>query len=174
SGSVAIDSTAVYTPSRVNLGDGQVHTASEYVTAVSGLGTGDKSLQLGFLAPGSTGFNMGFSFISARLLRNKTGQFQSRHGGAAPSTNNTKPTGTINTGDWLDLIFTAQETASGSFKGTFALVDYGPGGVGPGTTVLAPVSWTVTGLTGLGTASAVSPGFRTATPATLTGHLRLH
>jgi hypothetical protein len=172
SGSVAIDTTAAYTPSKVNLADGQVHTMSAYVTAVSGLGTGDKSLQLGFLAAGSTNFNAGFSFISARILGNDTVEFQSANGGTAVSTNNTRPTGTIKTGDWLDLIFTAQETASGSFKGTFALVDYGPGGVGAGTTVLAPVSWTVSGLTGMGTASAVAPGFRTATPATFTGHVR--
>jgi hypothetical protein len=172
SGSVAIDTTALYTPSKVNLADGQVHTLSEYVTAVSGLGAGDKSLQLGFLAPTSTNFNGGFSFISARILGNGTVEFQSANGGTAVSTNNTRPTGTVNPGDWLDLIFTAQETASGSFKGTFTLVDYGPAGVGPGTTVLAPVSWTVTGLTGLGTASSVSPGFRTATPATFTGHVR--
>jgi hypothetical protein len=38
--------------------------------------------------------------------------------------------------------------------------------------VLAPVSWTISGLTNLGTASAVSPGFRTATPASFTGHVR--
>jgi hypothetical protein len=172
SGSVAIDSTAIYTPSKVNLGDGKVHTMSEYVSAVSGLGTGDKSLQLGFLAPTSVGFNGGNNFISARILGNNTVEFQSANGGAAASTNNTKPTGTINPGDWLDLIFTAQETASGSFKGTFSLVDYGPTGVGAGTVVIAPVSWTVTGLTGLGTAAAVSPGFRTATAATFTGHVK--
>jgi hypothetical protein len=172
SGSVAIDSTAVYTPSKVNLSDGKVHTTYAYVTAVSGLGTGDKPLQIGFLAPTSTNFNANFSFISARILGNNTVEFQSANGGAAVSIDNTRPTGTIKTGDWLVLIFTTQETASGSFKGTFALVDYGPGGVGAGTTVLAPVSYTVTGLTGLGTASAVSAGFRTATPATFTGHVR--
>jgi uncharacterized repeat protein (TIGR01451 family) len=173
SGGVAIDSTAVYTPSRVNLGDGQVHTLSAYVTAVSGLGTGDKSLQLGYLLPTSTGFNAGFSFISARILGNDTVEFQYDNG-TSPATSilNTHPTGTITTGDWLDLIFTAQETASGSFKGTFALVDYGQSGVGPGTTVLAPVAWTISGLTTLGTASAVAPGFRTATSASFTGHVR--
>jgi hypothetical protein len=172
SGSVAIDTTAVYTPSKVNLADGQVHTISEYVTAVAGLGTGDKPLQIGYLAPGSTGFNMGFSFISARILGNNSVEFQSANGGAATSIDNTRPTGTIRTGDWLDLIFTTQETASGSFKGTFTLVDYGPTGIGAGATVLGPVSYTVTGLTGMGTASAVSPGFRTATPASFTGHVR--
>src|SRR5262249_55855324 len=76
------------------------------------------------------------------------------------------------TGDWLKLIFTTQETASGSFKGTFSLIDYGPTGTGTGTTVLAPVSYSVSGLTGMGTASAVSPGFRTALPASFTGHVR--
>ncbi len=172
SGSVAIDTTAVYTPSKVNLSDGLVHTLSEYVSAVTGLGTGDKSLQLGYLSPTSTGFNTGFSFISARILGNDTVEFQSANGAGAVSTNNTAPTGTISAGDWLDLIFTAQETASGSFKGTFSLVDYGPTGIGPGTTVLAPVSYSVTGLTGLGTASAVSPGWRTATSAAFTGHVR--
>src|SRR5262249_10133979 len=76
SGAVAIDSTATYTPSKVNLADGQVHTLSEYVTAVAGLGTGDKPLQLGFLAPTSVGFNAGNSFISARILGNNTVEFQ--------------------------------------------------------------------------------------------------
>jgi hypothetical protein len=172
SGGVAIDSTAIYTPSKVNLGDGQVHTLSEYVTAVAGLGTGDKSLQLGYLSALSAGFNAGFSFISARILGNDTVEFQYDNGTSpATSIDNTKPTGTIKTGDWLDLILSTQETASGSFKGTFALVDYGPGGVGAGTTVLAPVSWTVLGLTTLGTASAVAAGFRTATAATFTGHV---
>ena len=172
SGGVAIDSTAIYTPSKVNLSDGQVHTLSEYVTAVSGLGTGDKPLQIGYLSPTSTGFNAGFSFISARILGNNTVEFQYDNGGTATSIDNTKPTGTIKTGDWLDLIFTTQETASGSFKGTFSLVDYGPTGVGAGTTVLAPVSYTISGLTNLGTASAVSPGFRTATSSGFTGHVR--
>ncbi|HKI18241.1 MAG TPA: hypothetical protein VKA15_10185, partial [Isosphaeraceae bacterium] len=94
------------------------------------------------------------------------------NGGTATSLDNTKPTGTIKTGDWLQLVFTTQETASGSFKGTFSLIDYGPTGVGTATTVLAPVSYTISGLTNLGTASAVSPGFRTATPASFTGHVR--
>jgi hypothetical protein len=170
--SVAIDETAVYTPSTVNLSDGMVHTISAYVTAVTGLTNGNKPLQIGYLSPTSTGFNAGFSFISARILGNNTVEFQSANGGTAVSTNNTTPTGTITAGDWLKLIFTTQETASGSFKGTFSLIDYGPTGVGTGTTVLAPVSYSVTGLTGLGTASAVSPGFRTALPATFTGHVR--
>src|SRR5262249_35264349 len=94
------------------------------------------------------------------------------NGAGATSSHNTAPTGTIHTGDWLDLIFTAQETASGSFKGTFTLVDYGPTGVGAGTTVLATVSYTSSGLTNLGTASAVAPGFRTAPSASFTGHVR--
>jgi hypothetical protein len=171
SGSVAIDSTAIYTPSRVNLADGNVHTMSEYVTAVTGLGTGDKPLQIGYLAPTSVGFNAGNNFISARILGNDSVEFQSANGGTAASSHNTTPTGTIHAGDWLDLIFTAKETVSGSFQGTFSLVDYGPAGVGPGTTVVAPVSWTVSGLTGLGTASSVAPGFRTATSAAFTGHV---
>src|SRR5262249_20011648 len=143
-----------------------------YVTVVPLLGTGNKQLQIGFLAPNSTGFNAGFNFISARILGNRTVEFQYANGGTAVSSHNTTPTGTINTGDWLKLIFTTQETASGSFTGTFSLIDYGPTGVGAGTTVLAPVSYTVSGLTGLGTASAVSPGFRTALPASFTGHVQ--
>jgi hypothetical protein len=172
SGGVAIDSTAVYTPTKANLSDGKVHTESAFVTAVSGLGTGNKPLQIGFLAPGSTGFNAGFSFISARILGNNSVEFQSANGGTAVSTHNTKPTGTIHAGDWLQLVFTTQETASGSFKGTFSLIDYRPTGVGAGTSVLAPMSYTVSGLTKLGTAASVSSGFRTATPASFTGHVR--
>ena len=171
---IAVDTTALYTASKFNLSDGQVHTVSAYVTAVSGLGAGDKPLQIGFLAPASTGLNAGFSFISARILGNDTVEFQSNNGGAAAtSIDNTKPTGTIAMGDWLKLLFTTQEVASGSFKGTFSLIDYGPTGVGAGTVVLAPVSYTVSGLTNLGTASAVVPGFRVATNSTFTGHVRL-
>jgi hypothetical protein len=173
SGSVAIDSTAIYTPSTVNLSDSQVHTMSMYVTAVSGLGAGDKPLQIGFLSPSSTGFNAGFSFISARILGNNTAEFQYDNGTSpATSTNNTRLTGTITAGDWLNLIFTTKETASGSFQGTFSVIDFGPTGMGTGTTVLAPVSYSITGLTTLGTASAVKPGFRTASPASFTGHVR--
>src|SRR5262249_35958125 len=80
SGSVAIDSTALYTPSKVNLADGLVHTMSEYVTAVSGLGAGDKPLQIGYLSPTSVGFNAANSFISARILGNNTVEFQYDHG----------------------------------------------------------------------------------------------
>ena len=173
SGSVAIDTTAVYTPATANLSDGQVHTMSMYVTAVSGLGSGDKPLQIGYLAPTSTGFNAGFSFISARILGNNTAEFQYDNGTSpATSTNNTRLTGTITAGDWLKLVFTTRETASGSFTGTFAVIDYGPTGMGTGTTVLSPVTYSVTGLTTLGTASAVKPGFRTATSASFTGHVR--
>jgi hypothetical protein len=172
-GSVAIDTTAVYTPATVNLSDGQVHTVSMYVTAVSGLSSGDKPLQIGFLSPTSTGFNAGFSFISARILGNNTAEFQYDNGTSpATSTNNTRLTGTITAGDWLQLVFTTRETASGSFTGTFSVIDYGPTGMGTGTTVLAPVAYSITGLTTLGTASAVKPGFRTATPASFTGHVR--
>jgi hypothetical protein len=173
SGGVAIDSTAIYTPSKINLADGKVHTLSVYATGVSGLGTGDKPLQIGYLATNSTGFNAGNSFISARILGNDTAEFQYDNG-TSPATSalNSRPTGAIAAGDWLDLILTAQETAPGSFKGAFSVVDYGPAGVGAGTVVVAPVSYRVTGLTALGTASAVSPGFRTATPATFTGHVR--
>jgi hypothetical protein len=170
--SVNIDSTAVYKPATINLSDGQLHTISEYVTAFAGLTSGNKPLQLGWLAPGSTGFNTGFNFISARILGNRTVEFQHANGAGAVSSHNTTPTGTINTGDWLQLVFTTQETASGSFSGTFSLVDYGPTGVGTAVTVLAPVSYSIIGLTGLGTATAVSPGFRTALPSTFTGHVR--
>ena len=74
----------------------------------------------------------------------------------------TTATGTIANGDWLQLVFTTQETASGSFKGTFSLLDYGPTGVAVPTTVLAPVAYTVSGLTTVGTAAAMYAGFRTA------------
>src|SRR5262249_2163490 len=105
SGSVAIDSTAIYTPSKVNLADRLIHTLSAYVPAVSGLGTGDNPSHLGYLSPPSVGFNAANSFISARILGNNTVEFQYDNG-TSPATSilNTRPSGTINTGDWLDLI----------------------------------------------------------------------
>src|SRR4029077_19467285 len=72
-------------------------------------------------------------------------------------------TGTISgivTGHWDQLIFTTQEIASGSFIGTFSLLDYGTSGVGTPTTILAPISYNVAGLTAMGTATSVYAGFR--------------
>ena len=124
------DQTAIYTPTTFNLSDGLIHTVSEFVTAPAGTGSGDKLLQIGFISANTSGFNSNFSFISARILGNKTVEFQSNNGGSsATSIDNTSVTGTINTGDWLQLIFTADETASGNFQGTFSVLDYGPTGV---------------------------------------------
>jgi hypothetical protein len=128
-----IDWTMDYTPpapnpSTVNLSDGLVHTISEFynVSTYTGIGSGDKPLQLGFLAPGFTEFNANNAFVSARVLGNKTVEFQSDNGAGqgAVSNYNTTPTGTINAGDWVQLIFNTRETASGSFTGTFEEIDY--------------------------------------------------
>ncbi len=154
------DQTAIYIPTTFNLSDGLIHTVSEFVTAPAGTGSGDKLLQIGFISASTSGFNSNFSFISARILGNKTVEFQSNNGSSSISVNNTPVIGTITTGDWLQLIFTTEETASGNFQGTFSVLDYGPTGVSVPTTVLAAVPYSVTGLTTLGTASAVYAGFR--------------
>jgi hypothetical protein len=160
----AADVTAVYTPTTFNLADGAVHTISEFVTAAAGFAAGDRLLQIGFITSSSAGFNGGFSFISARIYGDRQVEFQSGNGTgtAAVSTNTTAPTGAIANGDWLQLVFTTRETASGSFTGTFSLLDYGPTGLGVPTLVLAPVTYTVSGLNTIGTGAAVYAGFRTA------------
>jgi len=156
------DQTAIYTPTTFNLSDGQIHTISEFVTAPTVSNGTDRLLQIGFVSASTAGLNGGFSFISARVLGNRSVEAQTGNGTgtSAVSIDNTVATGTINSGDWLQLVFTTQETASGSFEGTFSLFDYGPTGVGAPTTVLAAVPYSVTGLTTLGTASAVYAGFR--------------
>jgi hypothetical protein len=167
------DETAVYTPSTVNLSDGAVHTISQYVTWSTALAAGDKPLQLGFLAPGSTAFNSAGtnSFISARIIGNSSAEVQSANNGAAASVDNTTFTAPAN-GDWLQLVFTVQETASGSYSGAFSVLDYGKtaavGTVAVASQpkiLLAPVSYAVTGLTALGTGAGASAGFRIATTA---------
>ena len=100
------------------------------------------------------------SFPPAFLAIRPSSSSQTTAGSSATSIDNTSVTGTINTGDWLQLIFTTDETASGNFQGTFSVLDYGPTGVSAPTTVLAAVPYSVTGLTTLGTASAVYAGFR--------------
>src|SRR5260370_15785189 len=55
SGSIAIDSTAIYTPATVNLGDGQVHTISECLTALPGLASRDQPLPTRYLSPTCAG-----------------------------------------------------------------------------------------------------------------------
>ena len=180
SGNGGLDATAVYTPSTVNLSDGNIHTLSEYVTWNSAIATGDKPLQLGFLAPGSTYFNLNNatttnqSFVSARILGNSTAEFQYGSAGAGASIDNTAFTATPASGDWLQLVFTVQQTAAGSFQGTFSVQDYGQTAtVGAAsvastpTILLAPVPYTITGLTGMGTGAGLSAGFRVLTAAQL-------
>ncbi len=164
------DQTAIYTPTTFDLSDGLIHTISEFVTAPSGTSSGDKLTQIGFVVGNTSGFNAGFSFISARILGNQTVEFQSGNGTGttAASIDNTHVTGTITAGDWLQLVLTTQETGSGSFIGTFSLLDYGPTGVSSPTTVLAAVPYSVTGLTTVGTASAVYAGFRSIVSENLT------
>src|SRR5262249_14365935 len=152
------------TPTTFNLADGAVHTISEFVTAAAGYPAGDRLLQIGFLTASTAGFNGGVSFISAPVYAGRRVQVPSGHRvGAAPVCTDTPlPTGAIANGDWLQLVFTTRETASGSFTGTFSLLDYGPTGLGVPTIVLAPVSYSVTGLNTIGTGAAVYAGFRTA------------
>ncbi len=166
------DETAIYTPVPFNLSDGNVHTVSEFITAAAGLNSGDRN-QIGFTTSLIAGFNGGYSFISARLLGNHQVEFQSGNGTGTSAVTGTPvtPTGTINSGDWLQLVFTTQETASGSFSGTFSLLDYGPTGSAAPTIVLAPVPYAVTGLTTIGTGSTMYAGFRSATGGEFTSPL---
>src|SRR5262249_42987923 len=124
----------------------------------------DRRLQIGFLPSQPAGFNGGFSFLSARVYGDHRVEFQSGNGAGttAVALNTTAATGTIATGDWLQLVFTTREAASGSFTGTFSLLDYGPSGTAAPALVLAPVAYTVTGLTTVGTAASMYAGFRTA------------
>jgi hypothetical protein len=170
-GGHASDESAVYTPTSVSLADDAVHTASIFVTAAAGLGAGDRN-QLGFVNSPTGAFNNNFSFISARIYGNDTVQFQDGNGGASTTIGPVvTPTGIITPGDWLQLIFTAQETAPGSFTVTMSLEDYGQSGVGIPTLVLAPVTNTFTGLTTIGTGSIMYGGFRTATGGEFTSPL---
>src|SRR5262249_46820006 len=155
--------TAAHRPPTFNPPAGAVPTASEFVTAAA-RAAGDRTLQIGFLTSQTAGFNGGFSFISARIYGDHRVEFQSGNGAGttAVALNTTVPGGTITNGDWLQLVFTTQETASGSFKGTFSLLDYGPTGVATPAVVLAPVAYTVSGLNTIGTGAVMYAGFRTA------------
>ena len=109
---------------------------SEYVTAettttggiAGGNDTNDKILQLGFITTTTSAFNATYSLISARIYGNNTVEFQSNNERQRRVRRHRSRLGNINTGDWLQLIFTTQETASGSFTGTFSVLDYGPTG----------------------------------------------
>src|SRR5262249_6571216 len=155
--------TAAHRPPTFNPPAGAVPTASEFVTAAA-RAAGDRTLQIGFLTSQTAGFNGGFSFISARVYGDHRAEFQSGNGAGttAVALNTTAATGAIATGDWLQLVFPTQEPASGSFRGTFSLLDSGPTGVAAPRLVLGPVAYTVTGLNTVGTAAAMYAGFRTA------------
>jgi len=172
----SIDTTILYTPAKAQLTDGLTHSVSAFVTAVSGLATGDKHLQTGFIIGPNSSFNgenpptaQPTAFISTRLLGDNHVEFQSKDIGAGTSTNtNIAPTGTINVGDWLKLTFTATETnvGTGAFSWSYLLEDFGPSGTAAPVS-MATNSGTVT-VPGLANTDAYT-GFRTATPTTFAG-----
>jgi hypothetical protein len=178
----SIDTTVIYKNAKATLTDGTTHTVSTFVTAVAGLATGDKHLQLGFIIGPNSSFNgenppdtnnpnlQPTAFISARLLGDNHVEFQSKNLAlSTATTGNVAPTGTINAGDWLKLTFTATETnvATGVFNVGFTLEDYGPTGTGTPVTN-ATNTVTLPAISGLANTDAYM-GFRTATPAGFAG-----
>jgi predicted outer membrane repeat protein len=156
------DETAVYAPTTFNLSDGNVHTVSMFLTAAAGLGQFDRN-QIGFVVGANGEFNGGYSFISARIYGNDTIQFQTCNGaGQAAVTVGNPVFESFATGDWLQLVFSAQETSSGTFTLTMSILDYGPTGAAVPKIVIAPVSTSVSGLNSIGTGSAMFAGFRTS------------
>jgi autotransporter-associated beta strand protein len=154
------EQSAIYQPATFNLSDGAVHTVSMFVTAASVSNDTDRTLNIGFITSPTGGFDDDFSYLSVRLLANHQAQFGFCNGSGTNIQDTTTPTGTIATNDWLQLVFTAQEVASGSFTCTYSLLDYGQTGLGVPAVVLAPVTYTVTGLTTIGAGSAMYAGFR--------------
>ncbi len=157
------DETAVYTATTFNLSDDNPHTISLFLTAAGHLNTGDRQ-QLGFLTSSTSGLNSNFSFISARIYGDDSINFQYNNGGANATTvgNQILPTG-VATGDWLELVFTAQETVSSSFTLTESLLDYGESGTAVPTIVTAPITTTIPALLTIGNGATMYAGFRTAT-----------
>ena len=169
-------------PSTVNLADGQVHTLSEFynVSTYTGIGSGDKSIQLGLLGPGSTEFNSSTStvlesFISARVLGDKSVEFQSENNIAnqgAASIDNTGAVSGVAAGDWVQPSSMPSKPHPAASRAISEEIDYGPTGTAAGTVVLSPVSWSVSGITGFGTGTAVTPGWREAiTGSGYRGHI---
>ena len=171
--SLPMDATAIYAPggtaATFNVNDGNVHTISMMIREGPGSGgtTVSKPLQIGFLAPSSTNLNLGAPFISARIFGNNQIDFQSSTGNTTGVAGTdqlvTGPVSGIQTNDWLQLIFTAQQLSPGTYGGAFSLLDYGPTGLGTPTVLLAPLSYTglpgTTGLTNL-EGSGLIAGFR--------------
>jgi hypothetical protein len=178
-----VDDTSVYNQMKWTLSDGQVHTVSTMVTAVSGLGSGDKAIQLGFLSGPNSSFNgedppnntfpnlQPTAFLSARLLGNNHIEFQTKASpGGAAAAGNATPTGTINVGDFLRVTLSAQETntATGAFALGYTLEDLGPDGTAaPVTNATGTLNITIASLANIDLYS----GFRTGTPTPFTGTL---
>jgi MYXO-CTERM domain-containing protein len=180
-GGVAIDTSAIYTPTLWTLPDGLPHTVSTFVTVTSGLASGDKQLQMGFINGTSSSFNgenppnasfpnlQPTGFITARFLGNNNVELQTKNIGAGTaSAGNLASTG-LNVGDWVKLTLTVTETdtTAGTFNWAYTLEDFGPDGLTPPATPANSNSGTVT-VAGLANQNLYA-GFRTATPATFTG-----
>ena len=174
----SIDTSVVYTPTVWTLPDGQPHSASAFVTATAGLGSGDKQLQAGFINATNASFNgenppaaNPTGFISVRFLGNNSAELQIKNiGGSTQAFGNSGgPIAGINVGDWVKATVTATETdtTAGAFNYTITIEDYGPDGLTAPASPNYTNSGTVT-LSGLANQNLYA-GFRTATPAGFTG-----
>ena len=138
----AQDITEAYKLGTTPLGDGLVHTISEFVKSTDAA-TGDKPLQLGFLNGSNEAFNTSAldGYISARILGYSVVQTQTESlGSGAVTTANNSATFVAAANDWLQLTVAVQETntAAGTFNLTYSVTDFGQSGTATGTVLLAP------------------------------------
>jgi len=146
---LGVDVTAVYNKGSFDLTTGS--TVNLSVMYLRGSNTGGNKAQIGLLGGPSQSFNggtndVGFNFISARVIGNGTDLINAQGGagaagvaaGAATSTIGTNTAGfAFTAGHWyeLNVSITETNTAAGTFSVGSNIVDFGTAGTTAGATV---------------------------------------
>jgi hypothetical protein len=146
------DLTAEYNPTTFHLSANTTTISLEFKTTTTPGGSGDKPLQLGFLAGPGTSFNdssgtpsTNYAFISLRLFGDGSVGFQTKALTGSTVSTSLLAAGTVTFTDWLkaSLTLTALNGATGEYNYSVGVWDIGATGTSTPTILVNPA--TVTG-----------------------------
>jgi hypothetical protein len=143
------DLTAEYNPSTFNLSADTTTISLEFKTTTTPGGSGDKPLQLGFLAGQGTSFNdtapyTSYAFLSFRIFGDGSVGFQTKASTGSTVSTSIAAAGTVTFTDWLkaSLTLTAVNGVTGSYNYSVGIWDLGANGTSTPTVLLNPATTT--------------------------------
>ena len=145
------DLTAEYNPSTFQLSADTATISLEFKTTTSSGGSGDKPLQLGFLAGPGTSFNdstgtpsTNYAFISFRIFGDGSVGFQTKTLTGGTVSTSITAAGAVTFTDWVkaSLTLTAVDGTTGAYNYSVGVWDIGPTGTATPTILVNPATAT--------------------------------